>query len=255
VIRNLEIVPNKKIVDVNCTVYNNEGIRTYSTDVTIKTNAVITKMWVYGLIRSQRDDHDVKFTNEFFRCVVDVEKTLKSLQNNPLVAMIVDTFMSASEQKIKFPLEKVSWGRGLGWWLGTWLIRELATARWSSVQTLTHANFTPRKFQGIYKFTNITPYDDFILLPKRFKVYGEMKFVVRLRGAKKNVNYVFVSSVIEYWPNGRKMAVNGTGNYFHDMVMNSAKIWLGNEAGRWEGRIEEEEKKASEKGGRGGVEL
>jgi hypothetical protein len=110
VIRNLKIVPNEKIVEVNCTVYNNEGIRTYSTDVTIKTNAVITKMWVYGLIRSQRDDHDVKFTNEFFRCVVDVEKTLESLKNNLLVTMIVDIFMSASEKKIKFPLEKVSSG-------------------------------------------------------------------------------------------------------------------------------------------------
>jgi hypothetical protein len=107
-LKNLEIVPNKKIVDVNCTVYNNEGIRTYSTDVTVNNRAVITKMWVYGLIKLHRDIHDVNFSKEFFRKVVDVEKILRSLQNNPLVAMIVDTFMSASERKIKFPLEKVS---------------------------------------------------------------------------------------------------------------------------------------------------
>jgi hypothetical protein len=96
---------------------------------------------------------------------------------------------------------------------------------------LADAIFTSN-FQGIYKFNNVTPYDDFILLPKPFKVYGEMKFVVRLRGAKKNVNYVFVSSVIEFRPNGRKTTINGTGNYFHDLAMKAAKDWLGDGVGR-----------------------
>jgi hypothetical protein len=95
-------------LDYNYTLWDNDGIKSYSFNVAIQTFAVFTKILGYVTIRIPETKDDETFGKEFAKIVVDLEKALAGLQNNFMVSKLVEMILKGSEQDYKFPLKKLS---------------------------------------------------------------------------------------------------------------------------------------------------
>jgi uncharacterized protein YjaG (DUF416 family) len=110
-IKDLNVSFNKKLVDFNYTIWNNDGIQTYSFNSSIQTFVVLTKLWVYATFRFPETKNDKKFSKEGIKVVIDVEKALSGIQNNFVLSKIVESIVKSFDHNMKFPLKKVSLSR------------------------------------------------------------------------------------------------------------------------------------------------
>jgi hypothetical protein len=105
--RDLKVVPNKKILRMNYTLIN-DGTKSFSANITYQALEVFTKMWVYFSVKIPKTVDDKNYQLELFKAVIDVEKALKGAQMNFLMSLILDVFKRYSVDELKFPMRKVS---------------------------------------------------------------------------------------------------------------------------------------------------
>jgi hypothetical protein len=98
---------NKSLVKVNYTMHN-DGIHSYSINMTYESLVVIRKLWAYFTVRVPRDANDQSYQKEFIKTSIDVEKLIGGSRSNFVVSTIADICLKSAEQDIKFPLKKVS---------------------------------------------------------------------------------------------------------------------------------------------------
>jgi hypothetical protein len=190
--------PNKKLVDLNYTIWDNEGIRTWSFNATAQSFAVFTKMWVYTTLSIPETKDDKNFRKVFLKMVVDVERALTGLQNNFLVSRLVETVLKASD-----PLKKVS-------------LTEFSSFEIKLISA----------YQGIYRLTNVTYNDDYIPIQFGIHVHSDIKIVTRVQGARKNVILCTANCVVEFKPNKIVNPTTQLSSRFFD-VLQMAKDWSG----------------------------
>jgi hypothetical protein len=137
---------------------------------------MFSKMWAYYTVRVPQDKNDKAYQKQIIRTVVDIEKILSRNHENTIVSMVTDAFLKSSETEIKFPVKKV-------------------------LESLSNFRLLSRIFQGIYRFTNLTVDDAFILIGSEFTFFFEVKYVVRVQGAKRNVLHSVSYYMFEFRPN------------------------------------------------------
>jgi hypothetical protein len=107
VVKDLKISPNKSIVKINYTMHNN-GVSSFTVNMTFETLEVFAKMWVYFTVRIPQDKNDNAYQKEYLKTVIDVEKAVRGIQNNFVVSLLMNSFTRAGEEPMKFPMMKVS---------------------------------------------------------------------------------------------------------------------------------------------------
>lgn len=98
---------NKNVVNITYFVVN-DPLRGFSANVTFNSSVIISKMWVYVTIRVSMNENDIKFQRELIKTVVDLEKAFRGRQNNFLIGVLIDSFVKAGIDDLKFPMRKAS---------------------------------------------------------------------------------------------------------------------------------------------------
>jgi hypothetical protein len=108
VVKDLIVLPNKKLLDYNYTLLNNDGIHPLAYSTSIQTFAVFTKMWAYITIKIPESKDDKNFGKEVIKVVINVEKSMSGMQNNIVISRILDMLLEGTGLDLRFPMKKVS---------------------------------------------------------------------------------------------------------------------------------------------------
>lgn len=85
----------------------NDGLHSFSANVTAETFVVITKIWIYVKISVPEDINDKKYGKQIFQTVVDVEKLFKGISGNFVMKTIGNSLIKSIDNDFKLPMQKV----------------------------------------------------------------------------------------------------------------------------------------------------
>lgn len=108
VIKDVKYRTNKKILDFNITIWNNDGIQPFSVNLTFTSFANISKMVFTIAVKIPKSLTDKNFEREFVRASVDVEKVLKGINNNFVTGLVFKNIMESVDGQLIFPVPKVT---------------------------------------------------------------------------------------------------------------------------------------------------
>jgi hypothetical protein len=107
-LKDFRVFPNKKVFSMNYTIWDNDGLQTYTTNSTYEVFQPVTRLTLFITIKIPKTPADKNFQKVFFKTSVDVEKTVSGIQNNYITSAVVDNLFSSHDGLVRFPIPKVS---------------------------------------------------------------------------------------------------------------------------------------------------